>query len=137
MAGQLVPALRAALERPVPLPATVSTVQAAGAAAAVALAGAVAAWLLVWRRPAPTYLLDFECYRPGGCCCRCWGCGMGAAGGGGLQWRAPAVGAGGPPPQRPAAAALWLLSSGCCRCRCCTPLAGPLPPSTPQRIGTR
>lgn len=67
-AGQLVPALRAALERPLPLPAAVSAAQAAGAAAAVALAGAVAAWLLVWRRRAPTYLLDFECYRPGGCC---------------------------------------------------------------------
>lgn len=64
-AGQLLPALQAALERPVPLPAAVSTAQAAAAAGAVALAGALLAWLLVWRRPSPTYLLDFECYRPG------------------------------------------------------------------------
>lgn len=63
-AGQLLPALQAALERPVPLPAAVSTAQAAAAAGAVALAGALLAWLLVWRRPSPTYLLDFECYRP-------------------------------------------------------------------------
>ncbi len=64
-AGQLLPALQSRLDRPVPLPAAVSTAQAAAAAGAVALAGALLAWLLVWRRRSPTYLLDFECYRPG------------------------------------------------------------------------
>ena len=130
-AGQLVPALRVALERPVPLPAAVSTAQAAAAAAAVALAGAVAAWLLVWRRPAPTYLLDFECYRPGGwrrCC-------------GGVAWVWPgcgcrgarqAVEAGSPPTQLPAAALL-----ACCRpaaCGCCV-WGHPAPPPAPSRSG--
>lgn len=65
-AGKLLPTLQAVLERPVPLPAAVTTAQAAAAAAAVALAGALLGWLLVWRRRSPTYLLDFECYRPGG-----------------------------------------------------------------------
>lgn len=63
--GKLLPAVQSLLDRPVPLPAAVSTAQAAAAVGAVALAGALLAWLLVWRRRSPTYLLDFECYRPG------------------------------------------------------------------------
>lgn len=46
------------------LPPGLTAAQAAAGLAGVALAGAAAAWLLVWRHPQPIYLLDFECYRP-------------------------------------------------------------------------
>lgn len=63
--GELLPLLSSAVHAPVALPTSITAAQAAAALWAVALVGASAAWLLVWRRAQPIYLLDFECFRPG------------------------------------------------------------------------